>query len=58
MERIETDHSDLNAQVCFNPPPSTEYESPAPSLKLNYFCQRIQKKAPVLLRGVRSQFCF
>jgi hypothetical protein len=42
MERIETGHSDLKAQVCFLSPPSAEYESPAPSLKLQYHRHRMK----------------
>jgi hypothetical protein len=58
MERIETGHSDLKAKVCFIPTRSTEYESPAPSPKLNY--HRHQRKANAFIGIVegRSVCCF
>ena len=58
MEQIETGRSDLKAQVCFLPPLSTEYESPAPSSKLNRY--RYQHKASAfkdIIEG-RSVRCF
>jgi hypothetical protein len=56
MERIETGHSDLKVQVFFLPPRSTEYESPAPSPKLN--CKWLQLKANALLYFVeRRRLC-
>ena len=58
MERIETGRSDLKAQVCFLPPLSTEYESPAPSPKLNSYRQRFKANSFIDVVGGRSVYCF
>ena len=55
MERIETGHSDLKVQVCFLPPFSTEYESPAPSPKLNH---HLKASALIDIAEGRSMCCF
>ena len=54
MECIETGRSDLKAQVCFLPPPSTEYESPSPSLKINFRWHRFQDTISIVNSSIKS----
>ncbi len=58
MEQIETGRSDLKAQVCFLPPLSTEYESPAPSSKLNHHWHRLKGNVFKDIIDRRSVCCF
>jgi hypothetical protein len=58
MERIETGFSDLKVQGFILPPRSTEYESPAPSPKLNCYRHLFKANAFIDIGEGRSLSCF
>jgi hypothetical protein len=58
MEQIETGRSDLKAQVSFLRPLSTEYESSAPSSKLNHYWHQLKANAFKDIIDGRSVCCF
>ena len=58
MERIKTGFSDLKVQGFILPPRSTEYESPAPSLKLNCYRHLLNANAFIDIGEGRSRCCF